>query len=88
VKERRWKCSSLKKKKFYTKLYLVKKAHKEGMEVEGERVKKTRKQYKPKAVKTGTGWYKTYVKKEMMALENIKHTKADNKSYRNEENLL
>jgi len=58
------------------------------MEVEGERVKKTRKQYKPEAVKIKTRWYKTYVKKEKMALENIKNTEADNKSYRNEENLV
>jgi len=49
------------------------------MEVEDERVKKTRKQYKPQAVKTNTRWYKTYVKKEMMALENIENTKADSK---------
>jgi len=54
----------LKKEIFYTKLYFVKKAHKEEMEVEGERVKKTRKQYKPKAVKTKTKWYKTYVTKK------------------------
>jgi len=32
----------LKKKIFYTKLYFANKAHKEEMEVEGERVKKTR----------------------------------------------
>jgi len=50
------------------------------MEVEGERVKMTRKQYKPKAIKTKTRWYKTYVKQEMMALKNIKNTEADSKS--------
>jgi len=54
VKERRWiKCSSLKKKIFYTKVHFVKKAHKEEMEVEGERVKKTRTSLRPSKPRLG-----------------------------------
>jgi len=73
IEERRWiRCSSLKKKIFYTKLYFVKKTDREEMEVEGERTKKTRKCHKTSVIKTRpkTRWYKTYVKKEMMAIEN------------------
>jgi len=65
VKERRWiKCSSLKKKIFYANAYFVKKAHKKEMEVEGERVKKTRKQYRSKAVKTKIGGTRLMLKKK------------------------
>jgi len=52
TKERRWiRCSSLKKKIFYTKLYFVKKTDRKEMEVEGERVKKTRKCHKTRVIK-------------------------------------
>jgi len=74
VKKRRWiRCSSLKRKIFYTKLYFVKKTDREEMEVEGERSKKTRKCHKTSVIKTRpkTRWYKTYVKKEMMTIEKI-----------------
>jgi len=72
IKERRWiRCSSLKKKIFYTKLYFVKKTDREEMEVEGERTKKTHKCHKISVIKTKTRWNKTYVKKEMMAIEKI-----------------
>jgi len=72
VKERRWiRFSSLKKKIFDTKLHFVKKTDREEMDVEGERVKKTRTYHKTSVFKTRpkTWWYKTYVKKEMMAIE-------------------
>jgi len=81
TKERRWiRCSSLKKKIFYTKLYFVKKTDREEMEVEGERVKKTRKCHKISVIKTKIRWYKTYVKKEMMAIEKIENTEAASNS--------
>jgi len=70
----------LKKKIFYTKLYFVKKTDREEMEVEGERAKKTRKCHKISVIKTKTRWYKTYVKKEMMAIEKIENTEAASKS--------
>jgi len=72
IKERRWiRCSSLKKKIFYAKLYFVKKTDREEMDVVGERAKKTSKCHKTSVIKTRpkTRWYKTYVKKEMMAIE-------------------
>jgi len=52
----------------------VKKTDREEMEVEGEITKKTRKSYKTSVIKTRpkTRWYKTYVKKEMMAIEKSK----------------
>jgi hypothetical protein len=81
--KRRWiKCSSLKKKNYYTKVYTVKRAAKEEMEVEGEIKKKTRKSQKPRAIKSQlkVRWYKTYIKKEMMAIEESKETEAVSKS--------
>jgi len=71
-------CSSLKKKIFYIKLYFVKKTDRGEMEVEGERTKRTRKCHKTSVIKTRpkTRWYKTYVKKEMMAIEKIENTEA------------
>jgi len=81
IKERRWiRCSSLKKKIFYTKLYFVKKTDREEMEVEGERAKKTRKCHKISVIKTKIRWYKIYVKKEMMAIEKIENTEAASNS--------
>jgi len=84
IKERRWiRCSSLKKKIFYTKLDFVKKTDREEMEVEEERVKKTRNCHKTSVIKARPKtrwWYKTYVKKEMMAIEKIENTEAANKS--------
>jgi len=52
------------------------------MEVEGERAKKTRKCHKISIIKarSKTRWYKTYVKKEMMAIEKIENTEAASKS--------
>jgi len=77
IKERRWiRCSSLKKMIFYTKLYFVKKTEREEMKVGGERAKKTRKCHKISVIKTKTRWYKTYVKKEMMAIGKIENTEA------------
>jgi len=72
----------LKKKIFYTKLYFVKKTDREEMKVEGDRAKKTRKCHKTSVIKTRpkTGWYKTYLKKEMMAIEKIENTEAASKS--------
>jgi len=56
IKERRWiRCSSLKKKIFYTKLYFVKKTDRKEMEVEGERAKKTRKCHKVSVIKPKLG---------------------------------
>jgi hypothetical protein len=81
--QRRWiKCSSLKKKTYYTKVYSVKSTAKEEMEVEGEIKKKNRKSRKPKAIKgqSKVRWYKTYIKKEMMAIEESKETEAVSKS--------
>jgi len=48
------------------------------MEVEGERAKKTRKCHKTSVIKTRpkTRWYKTYVEKEMMAIEKMENTEA------------
>jgi len=67
VKERRRiSCSSLKKKILYTELYFVKKTDREGMEVEKERAKKTRKCHKTSVIKTWlkSRWYKTMWKKK------------------------
>jgi len=52
------------------------------MEVEGERVKKTRKCHKISVIKARpkSCWYKTYVKKEMMAIGKIESTEAASKS--------
>jgi len=76
MKERRWiKCSSLKKNILYQPVLCKKNT--QGRD-EGWRWES--KEDKPKAVKTKTRWYKTYVKKEMMALENIKNTEAHSKS--------
>jgi len=50
------------------------------MEVEAERAKKTRKCHKISVIKTKTRWYKTYVKKEMMAIEKIENTETASKS--------
>jgi len=60
----------------------VKKKDREEMEVEGERAKKTCKCHKASVIKTRptTRWYKTYVKKEMMAIEKIESTEATSKS--------
>jgi len=83
IKERRWiRCSSVKKKIFYTKLYFAKKTDREEMEVEEERVKKTRKCHKTSVIKARpkTRWHKTDVKKEMMAIEKIENTEAASKS--------
>jgi len=46
------------------------------MKVGGERAKKTRKCHKISVIKTKTRWYKTYVKKEMMAIGKIENTEA------------
>jgi len=48
------------------------------MEVEGERAKKSCKHHKKKSTssKLKTRWYKTYVKKEMIAIEKIENTEA------------
>jgi len=52
------------------------------MEVEGERAKKTRKCHKTSVIKTRpkTRWYKTYVEKEMMAIEKIENPEAASES--------
>jgi len=67
VKERRRiSCFSLKKKILFTELYFVKKTDREGMEVEGERAKKTRKCHKTSVIKTRpkSRWYNTMWKKK------------------------
>jgi len=67
---RRWiRCSSLKKKTFYTKVYYKKKVQRDEMEIEVEIKQKNRKHQKPNTIKAKTRYYKTYVKKEMMAVE-------------------
>jgi len=52
------------------------------MQVEGERAKKIRKCHKTSVIKTRpkTRWYKTYVEKEMMAIEKIENSEAAGKS--------
>jgi len=59
------------------------------MEVEGERVKKTRKCHKTSVIKARpkTRWYKTYVKKKIMAIEKIENTEAASKSPSKKGNL-
>jgi hypothetical protein len=67
---RRWiRCSSLKKKTFYTKMYYKKKVQRDEMEIEVETKQKSRKHQKSNTTKAKTRWIKTYVKKEMMAVE-------------------
>jgi len=48
------------------------------MEIEGEKLQKTRKHHNKVAIKTKPKdrWFKTYVKKEMMAIEKIEDAEA------------
>jgi len=64
-----------------TKLYFVEKTDRQEMEVEGRERRRPVNAIKPASSKPGpTRWYKTYVTKEMMAIEKIENTEAASKS--------